>query len=114
MSTRVSAWEVQDSGLVTAPGRFRRLAGRIRHHAAQGDAWPGDIVLEVADGVVRVTDREGAVVGEWREGEVASRLVATGPPVTFVLEVPGGSHLLAAASGPDTAALLAVLAPPTS
>ncbi|MDP1819016.1 MAG: hypothetical protein Q8K58_03880 [Acidimicrobiales bacterium] len=111
MSTRVSAWEVHDSGLVTAPGRFRRLTGRVRHHAPQGDRWPGGVVLEVGRGEVRITGHDGGLIGAYPETDVVTRLVSCGPPVTFVLDVPGEAHLLAAASGPETTALLSVLSP---
>jgi hypothetical protein len=114
MTTRVRAWLVADSGLVPAPGRFRRLAGRVRHHAGQGPAWPREVELEQGDGRLRVTALDGALVGDWSDGEVAARLLAAGPPVTFVLEVPDGAQLLAAATGPATDALLARLAAPPS
>jgi hypothetical protein len=48
-------------------------------------------------------------VGEWALGEVTGQRLGDGPPVQFVLEVPGASHLLAAPSGGSTDALLAAL-----
>ena len=49
---------------------------------------------------------DGAVVGAWPRAEVRARRVAPGPPVQFVLELPGQAQLLAAARHPDTDALL--------
>lgn len=107
----VRAWQVHDTGLVAAPSRFRRLPGAVRHHRGAGPAWPPDLELEVADGQLRVAAGDGAEVGRWPVGEVSARPVAAGPPVHFVVEVPGGgAHLLAAAADDATAALLAALA----
>ena len=48
-------------------------------------------------------------LGAWPVGDVSVSLVAAGPPVSFVLEVPGSTHLLAAASDAATESLLAAL-----
>jgi hypothetical protein len=109
---RVEAWRVHDTGLVAVPSRFRRLGGLVRHRQGHGPAWPDAVAVTVADGEVRVTDRTGQVVGSWPAGEVSASPVAAGPPVSFVLEVPGATHLLAAAAGEPTRALLAALRPP--
>jgi hypothetical protein len=105
----VEAWRVHDTGLVAVPTRFRRLGGLVRHLQGQGDPWPDRVVLELAgDGRLRVSGPEGEV-GTWSSDEVTAVRHSTGPPVHFVLEVPGGSHLLAAAAGPATDALLTSL-----
>lgn len=97
----VRAWRVQDTGLAPAPGRFRRLPGRLRHHTAPGAAWPDAVTL-------RLTSRELVVegLGSWPRSDVRSAVLHDGPPLTFVLEVPGGSHLLAAPADAATRALL--------
>jgi hypothetical protein len=109
---RVAAWRVQDTGLVAAPGPFRRLPGsRVRHLRGEGIPWPVRVVLELDDDELRVGAADGgAVVGAWRRDEVTVRRVAEGPPVQLVLTVGGQAHLLAAAADADTAALLAALA----
>jgi hypothetical protein len=107
--TRVEAWRVHDTGLVAVPTRFRRLGGLVRHLQGRGDAWPDQVVLELAEGVLSVRARDGTPVGEWALGEVTGQRLGDGPPVQFVLEVPGASHLLAAPSGGSTDALLAAL-----
>ena len=108
MAIEVSAWRVHDTGLVAVPSRFRRLGGLVRHHRGAGPAWPRDVTLTLGeDGlVVRGPDEE---VGRWPRADVRARRVSPGPPVQLVLEVPGGSHLLAAAAGPDVDALLDAL-----
>jgi hypothetical protein len=106
----VVAWRVHDTGLVAAPGRFRRLPGLVRHHRGEGAAWPVDIVLDVADGELRVTAADGTPVGAWPVTDVQLHPASPGPPVSFVLEVPGATQLLAAAAGPATTELLAALA----
>jgi hypothetical protein len=111
VDVRLPAWRVHDTGLVTAPGRFRRLAGAVRHHQGRGPAWPGSVVLVVADATVEVLDGRGEPVGTWARAEVAARSVAPGPPATFVVEVPDQVHLLAAAPGDALDALLTALAP---
>lgn len=110
---RVAAWRVADTGLVSAPGRFRRLPGRVRHHRGTDPTWPTEVVLELSDGELRVTAGD-AVVGAWSTAEVELQRVATGPPVQFILELPGQAQLLAAASGPDTEALLTALSTGTT
>jgi hypothetical protein len=111
---RVEAWRVHDTGLVAVPSRYRRLGGLVRHLQGHGDAWPDTVTLAVADGVLEVTGAGGEPVGTWPVGAVAVAPVSDGPPVSFVLEVPGASHLLAAPSAPATRALLAVLDPPAN
>jgi hypothetical protein len=111
---RVAAWRVQDTGLVAAPGPFRRLAGsRVRHLRGDGPVWPVQVVLDLDGDVLRAVDAsgDGAVVGTWPRGEVRVRRVAAGPPVQFVLELAGQAQLLAAAAEPDTEAFLAALPP---
>lgn len=100
----LDAWRVHDTGLVAAPGRFRRLGGQVRHHRPDGDPWPARVRLVVDGGELRV-----AGVGAWPVADVAARLVALGPPASFVLEGAGGAQLLAAAPGPALDALLAAL-----
>lgn len=107
---RLQAWRVHDTGLVAVPSRFRRLGGAVRHHQGAGDPWPARLTVTLAAGRLRVSDGDGTEVGAWPAAEVRARRVAAGPPVSFVLEVPGGSHLLAAAAGPDVDALLTALA----
>lgn len=101
---RIEAWRVHDTGLVAAPGPFRRLPGTVRHHQGRGEQWPARLTLELIDGELVV---EG--VGAWPAGEVTARIVSHGPPVSFVVQIPGASHLLAAAADEATAALLAAL-----
>jgi hypothetical protein len=54
-----------------------------------------------------VTAADGSPVGAWPVADVQLHLAAPGPPVSFVLEVPDASQLLAAAAGPATTELLA-------
>jgi hypothetical protein len=103
---RIEAWRVHDTGLVAAPGPFRRLGGNVRHHQGRGAPWPARVRLDLVDDELVV---EG--VGSWPRSEVSVRIVSHGPPVSFVVELPGAAHLLAAAADPATAALLAALAP---
>lgn len=105
----VAAWRVHDSGLVAVPSRFRRLGGLVRHLRGEGDQWPREVTLTLSDSELRVAGDAGPV-GAWPRGEVTATRQSTGPPVQLVLEVPGGSHLLAAAAGPEVEALLAALA----
>lgn len=100
----VTAWSVTDSGLVAMPGPFRRLPGVVRHHQGRGEAWPASVLLAVEGSDLVVAD-----VGRWPLSEVRARRVSDGPPVTFVLEVPGASNLLGAAADPATHRLLAAL-----
>ena len=110
MSTEpVPAWRVHDTGLVAVPSRFRRLGGLVRHLQGQGDRWPDVVTLAVVLGELRVTSTVGPV-GAWSLAEVQVERVAGGPPVSFVLAVPEGTHLLAAAAGAATEALLTALA----
>jgi hypothetical protein len=110
VDVRLTAWRVHDTGLVTAPARFRRLGGAVRHHQGQGAAWPERVELEVGADLVVVRAADGAEVGSWPRSDVRARQVAAGPPATFVVEVPDEAHLLAAAAGPELASLLAALA----
>jgi hypothetical protein len=104
----VEAWRVHDTGLVAVPSRFRRLGGLVRHLHGEGVPWPDTVTLAVVDGDLRVTAATGPV-GAWAVSEVSIVRVAAGPPVSFVLEVPGASQLLAAAAGSATESLLAAL-----
>jgi hypothetical protein len=107
----VRAWLAHDTGLVAVLPRFRRLPGRVRHHRGAGAAWPAEVVLDVTGGELAVVDVAGTPVGRWPTGAVSARVVGTGPPVQFVLDLgDDGSHLLSAAAGPDVDALLTVLA----
>jgi hypothetical protein len=103
---RVDCWVVRDTGLHAAPGPFRRLPGGVRHHRGRGAAWPDSFTIEVGPDEVRIDG-----VGSWPREKVHTRLVAAGPPVTFVLQVPDGSQLLAAAAGTAADDLLTALAP---
>lgn len=101
---RIQAWRVHDTGLVAAPGPFRRLPGAVRHHQGQGSPWPDRVALAVDDGLLVVDG-----VGSWPLDAVSARTVAVGPPTTFVVQVPGGAHLLAAPADANTLAFLAAL-----
>lgn len=101
---QIQAWRVHDSGLVAAPGPFRRLPGAVRHHQGRGAPWPDRVVLAVEDRQLVVE-----AVGSWPLAEVSIRRMSEGPPVSFVIEVAGASHLLAAPADGVTAALLAAL-----
>lgn len=100
----VDAWRVHDTGLVAAPGPFRRLPGAVRHHSGRGAPWPDHVALEVVADELVV-----AGVGAWPLTDVSTRLVSQGPPMSFVVEVPGSAHLLAAAADDATRSLLAAL-----
>lgn len=101
----VRAWQAHDTGLVAVLPRFRRLAGRVRHHAASGPAWPAQIDLALEGDDLVVTG-----VGSWPRPRVSVRVVSQGPPVAFVLDLgAAGSVLLNAAAGPETTALLEAL-----
>ena len=106
---QVDAWRVHDTGLVAAPGRFRRLPGRVRHHEGQGDAWPPRVVLTLTDHTLRVATPAGELIGTWPDTEVGVQLVGQGPPVSFVVQLPEAAHLLSAAADAATSALLAAL-----
>jgi hypothetical protein len=105
---QVEAWRVHDTGLVAVPSRFRRLGGRVRHLQGQGEPWPDTVTLRLGDGELRVIGPSGPV-GVWPLAEVRATEVSAGPPVSFVLEVRGGAHLLAAAASPATQSLLTAL-----
>lgn len=107
----MEAWRVYDTGLVAVPSRFRRLGGLVRHLQGHGERWPDRVTLAVADGVLQVTAAAGPV-GTWPLGDVTAVRVAGGPPASFVLELPGAAHLLAAPAGAATESLLAALSPP--
>ena len=107
---RVEAWRVHDTGLVAAPGPFRRLPGVVRHHQGQGAPWPARVVLEVVDGELRASSADGPL-GTWRLTAVSARLASAGPPVSFVLQLPDAVHLLAAPADTCTTSLLAALTP---
>jgi hypothetical protein len=102
---RVAAWRVRDTGLAPTPARHRRLPGTPRHHQGLGDPWPDHVTLVVQGDELVV---EG--VGRWSVSAIAVQPLSAGPPATFVVEVPGSSHLLAAPADETTAALLAALA----
>ena len=108
VDVRVEAWRVHDTGLVAVPSRFRRLGGLVRHLPGQGAAGPGAVTLWLSDDALQVTGAAG-LVGAWPLSDVRVTPVALGPPVSFVLEVPGGAHLLAAPADATTESLLAHL-----
>lgn len=108
VEAQVEAWRVHDTGLVAVPSRFRRLGGVVRHLQGRGDPWPDSVTLAVVDRELRVTTAAGPV-GTWPLADVGASRVSGGPPVSFVLEVPGGAHLLAAAADATTESLLAAL-----
>ena len=103
---RIDAWRVHDTGLVAAPGPFRRLPGGVRHHQGRGAAWPDQVTLELIDDELVVSG-----VGRWPVADVGVRRVAPGPPVSFIIHLPDADHLLAAAAGEATERFLADLAP---
>ena len=105
----MEAWRVHDTGLIAAPGPFRRLPGRVRHHRGDEDLLPDRVVIELAGDELVVSAADGAQIGRWPRVDVAARTLASGPPLTFVLDLPGGSHLLAAPADDDSVALLAAL-----
>jgi hypothetical protein len=107
--TRVEAWRVHDTGLVAVPTRFRRLGGLVRHLQGHGERWPDQVVLELDDDRLSAVASDGSSLGTWPVAEVTAQRVADGPPVHFVLEVPGAAHLLAAPADATTDALLAAL-----
>ena len=106
---RIEAWRVHDTGLVAAPGPYRRLPGRVRHHQGQGAEWPDTVALALSDADELVVTSGATEVGRWPRAEASIRPVGAGPPVTFVIAVPGGSHLLAAPADATTAAFVAAL-----
>lgn len=101
---RIEAWRVHDTGLVAAPGPFRRLPGVVRHHQGRGEPWPDRVTLELSDDDLVVVG-----VGTWPLAEVTVVVVAQGPPVTFVVHLPNADQLLAAPADAATAAFLAAL-----
>jgi hypothetical protein len=108
VEVQVEAWRVHDTGLVAVPARFRRLGGAVRHLRGSGDPWPGSVTLALVGRELRVATAAGPV-GAWPLVEVSVRRVSSGPPVSFVVEVPGGAHLLAAAADEATESFLAAL-----
>jgi hypothetical protein len=104
-AVRLTCWLVQDTGLLPAPTRFRRLGGAARHHRGQGDPWPARVELAV-DGDELVVDG----VGRWPLAEVELQRVTPGPPPTFVARVPGTAQLLATADGAGLDALAEAVA----
>jgi hypothetical protein len=110
VEVRVEAWRVHDTGLVVAPGRFRRLPGAVRHHQGQGPAWPEVVTLVLTDDAVAVV-AGGEEIERAAHREVTARTEGVGPPTSFVLTMPSGPQLLAAAPGPALAALLQALPP---
>ena len=88
---RIEAWRVHDTGLVAAPGPFRRLAGVVRHHQGRGDPWPDRVSLHLTDEDLVVDG-----IGTWPRHEVSVRVMSQGPPVSFVVQLPDAAHLLAA------------------
>ena len=101
---RIEAWRVHDTGLVAAPGPFRRLPGSVRHHQGRGVAWPDRVTLEVVDDELVVHG-----VGSWAISEVSLRVVGQGPPVSFVVHLPDADQLLAAPADATTAAFIAAV-----
>ena len=104
----VEAWRVHDTGLVAVPSRFRRLGGLVRHLQGHGERWPDTVTLAVVGDDLRVT-AAGEPVGRWALAEVRAVRVSSGPPVSFVLELPDATHLLAAPADAATDRLLATL-----
>jgi hypothetical protein len=102
---RIEAWRVHDTGLVAAPGPFRRLAGVVRHHQGRGDPWPDHVSLHLTDEDLVVDG-----IGTWPRHEVSVRVMSQGPPVSFVVQLPDAAHLLAAPADTTTATFLAALA----
>jgi len=98
---------VHDTGLVAAPGRFRRLPGAVRHHQGQGDPWPVRVVMTLTEDALRVATPDGDTVGSWPRTDVEVQVVGHGPPVSFVVQLPDAAHLLSAAADDATRALLA-------
>ncbi len=109
-TVEVEAWRVHDTGLVAVPTRFRRLGGLVRHLQGHGAGWPTGVTLVLTGTELRASGARGEL-GAWPRRDVTATRQSSGPPVQFVLEVPGGSHLLAAAAGPAVDALLDGLAP---
>ena len=101
---RIEAWRVHDTGLVAAPGPFRRLPGAVRHHQGHGDPWPDHVALSLTDDDLVVDG-----VGAWPRSDVSIRVVSQGPPVSFIVQLPDAAHLLAAPADATTQAFLAAL-----
>ena len=101
---RIEAWRVHDTGLVAAPGPFRRLPGVVRHHQGHGDSWPARVTLHLTDDELVVDG-----IGAWPRTEVSVRVVSHGPPVSFVVQLPDAAHLLAAPAVAATETFLAAL-----
>ena len=98
---------MHDTGLVAAPGRFRRLPGAVRHHQGQGDPWPAQVVLTLTEDALRVATPGGEAVGMWPRSDVDVQVVGHGPPVSFIVRLPDAAHLLSAAADDATRGLLA-------
>lgn len=103
---------MHDTGIVAMAGPFRRLPGLLRQHQGRGEPWPDRVVLELTEPELVVSDASGVALGRWPRADVALRRTSAGPPVTFVVQLPGASHLLAAAAGAATESLLAALTAP--
>lgn len=104
----VVAWRVHDTGLVALPSRFRRLGGLVRHLQGEGTPWPHSVTLAIVGAELEVRAAAGSV-GSWPVADVHASRLPGGPPTSFVLEVPGASHLLAAAEGAGIDSLLDAL-----
>ena len=107
VEARVEAWRVHDTGLVAVPSRFRRLGGLVRHLQGHGDALAGRASRSRSATASCASTGPTGAVGALAAAEVARH--ASWPPArrcSFVLEVPGAAHLLAAAAGAATDALL--------
>ena len=99
--TQVRAWRPEDSGLLPLPGPFRRTEGAV--HAPRGRAarWPVDVQLERTRDELVVRAGSGDEVGRWPWPDVSLDVLVDGPPVTFVVRLPGEAHLVAAAPGTE-------------
>jgi hypothetical protein len=83
----------------------------VRHHQAQGPVWPELVTVVLTDDAVVVVAGDQEVERAARR-EVTARAGAAGPPTSFVLTMPSGPQLLAAAPGPALRQLLHALSPP--
>ncbi len=103
---QIEAWRVHDTGLVAVPGPFRRLGGAVRHLRGRGEPLPARVTLVLCEDELVVDG-----VGSWPRADVVVRQVSAGPPVTFILQLPDATHLLAAPADATTTAFLAALSP---